>query len=92
MDSTKWKSGKQRYERAKKPLSSFDLDIIKYKDYIDDIQAEETITNLRYVRIDNGILKHTIIEHCEAWILKFETLLHQIAKTELYSIYTYFKR
>lgn len=28
-----------RYERAKKPLSSFDSDIIKYKDYIEDVQV-----------------------------------------------------
>nr|PNR35709.1 hypothetical protein PHYPA_021559 [Physcomitrium patens] len=47
---------------------------------------------MRYLRIENGILKHTIIEHCEAWIFKFESLLHQIAKKELYSIYSYFEK
>jgi hypothetical protein len=35
------------------------------------MQAEETITHLRFLRIESAILKHNIIEHCETWIYKF---------------------
>ncbi|CAM6114547.1 unnamed protein product [Calypogeia fissa] len=79
----------RRYERAKKPLSAFEADIIKYKDLIEDVQAEEAITNLRFLRIECGVLKQSIITHCEAWVVKFTTLLNQIAKTELEAIHNY---
>ncbi|BFI30788.1 dynein axonemal heavy chain [Marchantia polymorpha subsp. ruderalis] len=79
----------RRYERAKKPLSAFETDIVKYKGLTEDVQAEETITNLRFLRIEAGTLKQSIISHCEAWVIKFTTLLNQIAKTELESIHAY---
>lgn len=37
----------------------------------DMMQAEESITNLRFLRVDCGPLKQAVIAHCEGWILKF---------------------
>lgn len=50
-----------RYERAKKPLSSFDSDIIKYRDYIEDVQVMSfesigKLTWLPYLQ-DSGLKK-----------------------------------
>nr|AML30862.1 axonemal inner arm dynein heavy chain 6 [Marsilea vestita] len=82
----------RRYERAKKPLSAFDSDIVKYQDLQDDVQAEETITNVKFLRIDCGPLKNSIIGHCEGWANKFTTLLNSIARVELEDIYLYIDR
>ncbi|EFJ08553.1 hypothetical protein SELMODRAFT_185288 [Selaginella moellendorffii] len=82
----------RRYERAKKPLSAFESDIVKYRDLQEDVQGEEGITNLRFLRIDCGPLKQAIISHCVAWVSKFTTLLNTIAKTELESIYAYMEK
>ncbi|KAI5057584.1 hypothetical protein GOP47_0027599 [Adiantum capillus-veneris] len=82
----------RRYERAKKPLSAFESDITKYQDLQEDVQAEETITSIRFLRIDCGPLKNSIIGHCEGWANKFTTLLNAIAKVELEDIYAYMYR
>lgn len=42
----------RRYEKAQKPLSSFEADIHRYIQLQDEVQGEETITNMRFLRID----------------------------------------
>ncbi|KAJ7527535.1 hypothetical protein O6H91_16G059900 [Diphasiastrum complanatum] len=82
----------RRYERAKKPLSAFESDILKYRDLQEDVQAEEGLVNVRFLRIDFGPLKQAIIGHCEAWVSKHTILLNSIARAEMESIYSYLER
>ena len=80
----------RRYERAKKPLSAFDSDIMRYKELQEAVVGEETSTNMRFLRIDCGPLKHSLITHCEAWVFKFTGLLNSLAHQELRKIHDIF--
>eukprot|EP00232_Nephroselmis_pyriformis_P029065 CAMPEP_0182867354 /NCGR_PEP_ID=MMETSP0034_2-20130328/8675_1 /TAXON_ID=156128 /ORGANISM="Nephroselmis pyriformis, Strain CCMP717" /LENGTH=4528 /DNA_ID=CAMNT_0024999703 /DNA_START=83 /DNA_END=13669 /DNA_ORIENTATION=- len=82
----------RRYERAKKPLSAFDSDISKYKDLIDEVMMEDTATNMRFLRIDCGPLKQSLVSHCEAWVNKFTGLLNRLARQELEELQEYFSK
>jgi dynein heavy chain len=46
---------------------------------------------MRFLRIDCGPLKQTLVGHCEAWVAKFTGLLSQLAAAELRSLHAYFK-
>eukprot|EP00798_Chlamydomonas_sp_ICE-L_P021926 gene21926-28972_t len=81
----------RRYEKAQKPLSSFDADIQRYNQLQDDVLIEESTTNMRFLRIDCGPLKQTLISHCENWNSKFTGLLNSLANTELLSLHNYFE-
>ena len=81
----------RRYEKAQKPLSSFEADISRYLQCIDEIRGEDGATNMRFLRIDCGPLKLTLVGHCEAWVSKFTGLLGQLAATELRTLHTYFR-
>ena len=84
-------SNNRRYEKAQKPLSSFETDIQKYNGLQEDVQGEETTSNMRFLRIDCGPLKQNLISHCEAWAQKFTGLLITLAAAELCSLHEYFK-
>ena len=89
-----WEQDKEayirRYEKAKKPLSSFDTDIQKYKDLAEEVNAEDQITNMLFLRIDCSPLKASLLSHCEGWVDKFTGLLNTTALTELNDLYHYF--
>ncbi|GIM07381.1 hypothetical protein Vretimale_11536 [Volvox reticuliferus] len=81
----------RRYEKAQKPLSSFEADIARYLQLIEEIRGEDSATNMRFLRIDCGPLKQTLVGHCEAWVAKFTGLLGQLALAELKALHAYFK-
>ena len=57
----------------------------------EEITGEDTTTNMRFLRIDCGSLKQTVVGHCEQWVQKFTSLLNQLAHAEIKSIHDYFK-
>ncbi|KAG1668463.1 hypothetical protein FOA52_005236 [Chlamydomonas sp. UWO 241] len=81
----------RRYEKAMKPLSAFEIDIQRYLQLQDEVQGEDTTTTMRFLRIDCGPLKQTLVGHCEAWVAKFTGLLGSLAAAELASLHGYFK-
>ena len=81
----------RRYEKAQKPLSSFETDIQKYLQLQEEVQGEETTSNMRFLRIDCGPLKQNLVGHCETWVQKFTGLLVSLAAAELRSLHDYFK-
>lgn len=81
----------RRYEKAMKPLSSFETDIQRYLQLQDEVQGEDTTTTMRFLRIDCGPLKQTLVGHCEAWVSKFTGLLNSLANSELSSLNEYFR-
>ena len=80
----------RRYEKAQKPLSSFETDIQKYLQLQEEVQSEETTSNMRFLRIDCGSLKQNLTGHCESWVHKFTGLLINLASAELRSLHDYF--
>lgn len=46
---------------------------------------------MRFLRIDCGPLKQTLVGHCEQWVSKFTGLLLQLASAELASLHESFK-
>eukprot|EP00898_Chlorokybus_atmophyticus_P005400 jgi/Chlat1/5861/Chrsp4S06373 len=81
----------RRYEKAKKPLSAFEADIGKYRELAEEVLAEDTATAMRFLRIDCGPLKQTLVSHCHAWLAKFTKLLNNLAASELRAIHQYFE-
>lgn len=90
-----WEADKEayirRYEKAQKTLAAYEADIQRYIQLQDEVQGEDSTTNMRFLRIDCGPLKQTLIGHCEQWVQKFTGLLNQLALTELKALHEYFK-
>ena len=80
----------RRYAEARKPLSSFEADIQKHKDLIDEVAGENQIVSMLFLRVDCGPLKATLATHCEGWVQKFTGLLNETAAGELDDLYRYF--
>ncbi len=45
------------YEKAQKPLSSYETDVLRYLQLREEVQQEETTTSMRFMRADCGSLK-----------------------------------
>ena len=61
----------RRYAKANRALTAFETDITRYKELQQDIQAEEGITNIGFIRIDCQPLKQALTAHCNTWQNKF---------------------
>ncbi|WIA13292.1 hypothetical protein OEZ85_006876 [Tetradesmus obliquus] len=81
----------RRYEKAQKPLSSYEADVSEYMNKEDEIQHEETTANIKFLFVDCGPLKQTLTAHCELWKTKLTGLLNNLAAAELRSLHEYFK-
>lgn len=90
-----WEADKEayirRYEKANKPLSSFEGDIQRYLQLQEEVAGEDSITNMRFLRVDCAPLKQTLQGHCEMWVAKFTGLLMTMAHQELCAVHDYFK-
>ena len=77
----------RRYAKANRALTAFETDITRYKELQHDIQSEEGITNVGFIRIDSSPLKQALVAHCHTWQNKFTQLLNNNAATELRTMY-----
>jgi len=77
----------RRYAKANRALTAFETDITRYKELQHDIQSEEGITNLGFIRIDAAPLKQVLVAHCNTWQTKFTQLLNSNAEAELGALY-----
>ena len=88
-----WNTDKEafirRYANTKRPLASFDMDITRYKNHQQDIQAEDPAHTVSFIRIDCNALKGSLVQHCVQWQQKLTTLLHRNATSELYALHDY---
>eukprot|EP01135_Chromosphaera_perkinsii_P000405 Nk52_evm52s78 gene=Nk52_evmTU52s78 len=80
----------RRYAKLNPPLSTFDSDINRYIEVSHNIQKEDTIANIQFIRLDCSPMKMSLVKHCNAWLSKFTNLLSQKAQAEMYSIYGLF--
>ena len=77
----------RRYAKANRALTAFETDIVRYKDVLMDIQGEEGVANIGFIRIDCQPLKQALSQHCHAWQAKFTNLLNANAAGELSALF-----
>ena len=82
----------KRYAKANRALTAFETDITRYKELQHDIQSEEGITNVGFIRIDSSPLKQALVAHCHTWQNKFTQLLNNNAATELRGLYDHMQQ
>ena len=80
-----------RYEKAQKPLSSYEADINEFLNKQDEVAHEETTTNVKFLFIDCGPLKQALSSHCDLWRTKLTGLLNRQAGAELRALHDTFK-
>ena len=81
----------RRYGASKRPLSSYEMDLNRYKNTIADIQSEDQYHSVGYIRIDCTTLKHTLIQHCSVWQTKLTTLLYTNTQNEFNLLHELFR-
>nr|XP_055113102.1 dynein axonemal heavy chain 2 isoform X1 [Symphalangus syndactylus] len=81
----------RRYQRLNPPVSSFDADIARYTEVANNVQKEETVTNIQFVLLDCSHLKFSLVQHCNEWQNKFTTLLREMVAGRLLELHTYLK-
>ncbi|KAI3375810.1 hypothetical protein L3Q82_004092 [Scortum barcoo] len=55
----------------------------RYTEEANKVQQEETVVNIRFVRLDCSPLKSSLVQHCSEWQTKFTQLLSHMASTRL---------
>eukprot|EP01116_Phalansterium_solitarium_P023771 TRINITY_DN849_c1_g1_i4.p1 TRINITY_DN849_c1_g1~~TRINITY_DN849_c1_g1_i4.p1 ORF type:complete len:3887 (-),score=1955.58 TRINITY_DN849_c1_g1_i4:123-11783(-) len=73
----------RRYAKSNRTLEVFEADIVEKQETQRQVEAEETIKQLKFLRLDCSLLKAALIGHCHAWQNKFTGLLAQNASNEL---------
>eukprot|EP00736_Rhodelphis_marinus_P013382 Rmarinus@m.14828 len=81
----------RRYAKSNRPLSSYESDITRYREFQADITGEETINNMQFIRLDCSPLKQSLVSHCVTWQGRFTTLLGDNARKELTDLHNLFK-
>jgi len=72
-----------RYAKANRPLSQFEIDIQRYRDQQLDIQQEDVSDNIRFVRVDYSELKSRLVSFAVDWQSRLTSLLNQNAQSDL---------
>ena len=78
----------KRYAITKK--NTFSQDISRYKEIQSEVAASDTYVAAKFIRVDFGLLKQSLINHCLLWQQKLINLLHINASSELSALNTLF--
>jgi dynein heavy chain len=62
----------------------------RYTEVANNIQNEETFSNIQFIGLDCSPLKTSLIAHCLEWQTKFTTLLLRLATQTLDKLLAYF--
>jgi len=79
------------YEKAQKPLSSYEADVAEFLNKQDEVAHEETTANVNFLFIDCGPLKQALSAHCDLWRGKLTGLLNKQAAAELRALHETFR-
>jgi dynein heavy chain len=89
-----WETDKEnfirRYAKTTRTLEAFEADIVEKQENQKQIENEETITNISFIRLDCSPLKYSLIGHCAAWQNRFSGLLQQNAANDLRTLHEFF--
>jgi dynein heavy chain len=60
-------------------LATFDMDIAKYKNHMQDVLSEDPTHNVKFIRVDCTKLKQQLVGHCQQWQQRLTGLLHKLS-------------
>ena len=73
----------RRYAKSDRPLSAFEEDIKRYKEFHKEVSQEESQATMGFINIDYSGLKQDIIGHCLEWQRQLTGLLNEMARADL---------
>ncbi|XP_030749874.1 dynein heavy chain 2, axonemal [Sitophilus oryzae] len=79
----------RRYEEEDPSAALFDANIGRYTELANNVQIQETVSEVYFLQINCANLKKAIIEHCLEWQEKLCLLLYNITERKLNDIYEY---
>lgn len=82
----------ERYENEAPSAALFDANIGRYTELANNVQIQETVSDVHFLQINCSELKKAIIEHCVQWQDKMCTLLFKLTEKKLNDIYTYMEK
>ncbi|KAF7269690.1 hypothetical protein GWI33_017275 [Rhynchophorus ferrugineus] len=78
-----------RYEQENPSAALFDANIGRYTELANNVQIQETVSDVHFLQINCANLKKAIIEHCMEWQEKLCLLLYNMTERKLDAIYEY---
>ncbi|XP_066252128.1 LOW QUALITY PROTEIN: dynein axonemal heavy chain 2 [Euwallacea similis] len=82
----------ERYEGENPSAALFDTNIGRYSELANNVQIEETVSNVLFFEINSSKMKKTIIDHCTEWQNKMCMLLFNLTERKLNNIYDYMEK
>ncbi|XP_025835309.1 dynein heavy chain 2, axonemal-like [Agrilus planipennis] len=79
----------ERYEKENPNAAQFDANIGRYTEVANNVQIQETISNVHFIVVNSTELKKSIVEHCFLWQEKLCKLLHDMTVEKIDAIYDY---
>lgn len=61
--------------------------ISRYTEKISDVELEDTVTCIRFVKLDCSLLKGSLVHHCNDWQTRLTELLTRMACTGLQDLH-----
>ncbi|XP_066137784.1 dynein axonemal heavy chain 2 [Euwallacea fornicatus] len=79
----------EHYEGKDPSAALFDTNIGRYSELSNNVQIEETVSNVLFLEINCSKMKKIIIDHCMEWQNKMCMLLFNLTERKLSNIYDY---
>lgn len=79
----------ERYEEEYPSAALFDANIGRYTELANNVQIQETVSDVHFLQINCSDLKKSIIEHCVEWQNKMCLLLFNLTERKIDNIYEY---
>lgn len=80
-----------KYEGEYPTADQFDANIGRYTEVANNVQIQEGVTVVHFIRINCSELKRAIIEHCVQWQMKLCQLLYKLTVRNINDVYAYIK-
>nr|XP_015838947.1 PREDICTED: dynein heavy chain 2, axonemal [Tribolium castaneum] len=80
-----------KYETENPTAAQFDANIGRYTEVANNVQIQEGVTVVHFIRINCSELKKSIIEHCLQWQMKLCQLLYKLTVRNIDDVYEYIK-
>ncbi|CAG9772859.1 unnamed protein product [Ceutorhynchus assimilis] len=82
----------EHYEREEPSAALFDANIGRYTELANNVQIQETVSDVHFLQINCAEMKKAIIDHCIEWQDKMCMLLFKLTKRKIDDIYDYMER
>ncbi|XP_031338901.1 dynein heavy chain 2, axonemal-like isoform X2 [Photinus pyralis] len=78
-----------RYEQQKPSAAQFDSNIGRYTEVANNVQIQESVSNVHFIVVNSVELKKSIIDHCIDWQNNLCALLHKLTVEKVRHVYAY---